>query len=138
MRLGGDSVSINGLGTRVREKRLSLKMSQEELALKVGYTSRSSINKIELGLVDVPQSKIVALADALQTSIYYLMGSESMQQKNDTIADVVLRLRTDDEFFNVVDRLATDDVAFAFVDAALSLDDVKLNSLIVMTDALKK
>lgn len=46
-------MSTNGFGSRVKEKRISEKMTQEELALKVGYISRSSINKIELGLVDV-------------------------------------------------------------------------------------
>lgn len=87
-------MSMNGFGSRVKEKRISEKMTQEELALKVGYTSRSSINKIELGLVDVPQSKIVAIANALNTTPFYLMGIESPQQKNDTIADVVIRLQT--------------------------------------------
>lgn len=131
-------MSMNGFGSRVKEKRISEKMTQEELALKVGYTSRSSINKIELGLVDVPQSKIVAIANALNTTPFYLMGIESPQQKNDTIADVVIRLRSDADFYAVVDRLARDAPALALVEAIFSLDDVKLNSIIVMVDALTK
>lgn len=59
---------------RIRERRESLGMSQEELAIKTGYTSRSSIAKIEKGLVDLQQSKIVAMADALHTTPAYLMG----------------------------------------------------------------
>lgn len=62
--------------------------------LKSGIHISFKINKIELGLVDVPQSKIVAIANALNTTPFYLMGIESPQQKNDTIADVVIRLQT--------------------------------------------
>lgn len=131
-------MSTNGFGSRVKEKRISEKMTQEELALKVGYISRSSINKIELGLVDVPQSKIVAIANALNTTPFYLMGIEPPQQKNDTIADVVIRLRSDADFYAVVDRLARDAPTLALVEAIFSLDDLKLNSVIVMVDALLK
>ena len=35
------------IGDRIRKKREELGMSQEELAKKIGYRSRSSINKIE-------------------------------------------------------------------------------------------
>ncbi|MBQ9744499.1 MAG: LexA family transcriptional regulator [Clostridia bacterium] len=63
-------------GKRIKGKRLALKMTQEELAKKTGYTSRSSINKIELGLVDLPQSKILSIANALETTPAYLMGWE--------------------------------------------------------------
>lgn len=62
------------VGHRIRDLRLKNKLTQEELALKVGYTSRSSINKIEKGLVDLPQSKIAEIADALGTTPTYLMG----------------------------------------------------------------
>ena len=51
-------------------------MSQEELAKKVGYTDRSSIAKIENGDVDLPQSKIMAIAKALDVSAGALMGWE--------------------------------------------------------------
>ena len=34
------------IGDRIRKKREELGMSQEELAKKIGYRSRSSINKI--------------------------------------------------------------------------------------------
>lgn len=62
------------IGLRIRYLRSQLNMTQEELAKKAGYTSRSSINKIEKGLVDLPRSKIVEIADALNTTASYLMG----------------------------------------------------------------
>ena len=49
-------------------------MSQDELAEKTGYTSRSSIAKIEKGLVDLQQSKIISFANALGVTPSQLMG----------------------------------------------------------------
>lgn len=49
-------------------------LSQEALAERVGYKDRSSIAKIEAGLVDLPQSKIAAFAKALGVTPAYLMG----------------------------------------------------------------
>lgn len=62
------------IGDRIKKRREELGMSQEELAKKVGYKSRSSINKIEIDGRGLPQSKIVAFAKALETSPAYLMG----------------------------------------------------------------
>ena len=52
-------------------------MTQGELASLSGYTSRSSINKIELGLVDIPQSKLKKIADALGLPLGHLIEDES-------------------------------------------------------------
>lgn len=62
------------IGERIRQRRDELGMSQEELAQKLGYKSRSSINKIELGQQNLTQSKIAAIAKALNTSPSYIMG----------------------------------------------------------------
>ena len=56
------------VGQRIRMLRISAGMSQDALAKKAGYTSRSSINKIELGYTDIPLLKILSLADALSVS----------------------------------------------------------------------
>ena len=52
-------------GANIKRLRLALGMSQDELAEKCGYTSRSSIAKIETGATDIPQAKIKLFADAL-------------------------------------------------------------------------
>ena len=61
------------LSDRVRRRREELRMTQEELALRMGYKSRVSINKIENGR-PVSQKIIARLAEALDVSIPYLMG----------------------------------------------------------------
>lgn len=62
------------IGERIKLKREELNLTQDELALKLGYKSRSTINKIEKGINDLVQSKIVEFANALNTTPAYLMG----------------------------------------------------------------
>lgn len=95
------------LGSRIKKKREELNLSQEDLAKRLGYKSRSTINKIELGKNDITQHKIVAFAEALNTTPAYLMGwtSEATTKKNDAIADIILRLRSDEDFMQVVTDL---------------------------------
>ena len=69
------------IGSRIKERRELLNLSQEELALKLGYKSRSTINKIESGINDITQSKVVEFAKVLQTTPAYLMGWEENEQK---------------------------------------------------------
>ena len=61
------------VGDRIRALRQSIGMSQDELAKKVGYKSRTSINKIELSR-DIPLDKVQAIAFALDVPPSVLMG----------------------------------------------------------------
>ena len=61
------------IGEKIRDARKQLGLSQGALATMSGYTSRSSINKIELGLVDIPQSKLILIAKALNLSPKFLI-----------------------------------------------------------------
>lgn len=65
------------LGKRIREQRDRIGITQDELAIRVGYKSRSSINKIEIGINDIPQSKVKAFAVALHTTPAYLLDWEN-------------------------------------------------------------
>lgn len=53
-------------------------MTQSELAEIMGYADKSMIAKIEKGLVDLPQSKIIAFANALNTKPGDLMGLDGI------------------------------------------------------------
>ena len=66
--------TMSTLGDRVRAERVRQGITQDELAKKAGYSSRTSINKIENGR---PASlKVVhKLAEALNVSEWYLLGS---------------------------------------------------------------
>lgn len=58
----------------IKNKRIEMGISQEELARRTGYTNRSSIAKIESGKVDLSQTKIMQFAEALDTTPSDLMG----------------------------------------------------------------
>ncbi|MEY8296481.1 helix-turn-helix transcriptional regulator [Emergencia timonensis] len=58
----------------IKNRRLKLGLTQSELAKKLGYSDKSMIAKIEKGAVDLPQSKIIAFAEALNVSPSDLMG----------------------------------------------------------------
>ena len=62
------------IGERIHRLRKEKNMTQEELAKKVGYTSRTTINKIEKNIIDLPRSKITLLARAFEVSEEYLLG----------------------------------------------------------------
>ena len=62
----------------IRSRRIALKMTQQELAQKLGYKSTSTIAKIESGVNDIPQAKLSAFADALNTTPAELMGLNSV------------------------------------------------------------
>lgn len=69
------------IGERIKLRREELGMTQVELANKIGYASKSSINKIELNVQNLRQSKIKAIADALNTTPAYIMGWEDIPDR---------------------------------------------------------
>ncbi len=65
-----------GIAENIKRRRLELNMSQQELADAMGYTSRSTIAKIEAGDNSVPEAKIPRFARALHTSVGYIRTGE--------------------------------------------------------------
>ncbi len=109
---GGDCMA--DIGKNIAERRKELGLTQEELASRMGYRSKSTINKIELGKNDIPQSKIVKFAEVLKTTPAWLMGWEETKKKNDTLSDIALRMSEDEYFLSVlegVNQLDTDQLA---------------------------
>ena len=72
----------------IKRKRQQLKMTQTDLALKLGYADKSMIAKIEKGAVDLPQSKIIAFAEALDTTPGNLMGWDQEEICNTSIDNI--------------------------------------------------
>ena len=116
----------------IRRIRRAKKMSQAELAKRVGYTDRSSIAKIEKGDVDLPQSKIILFAKALGVTAGELMGNTGI--------DMPRTLRPDEsnllDDYNVLSDIGKNKVttytknlrdveeAEAFVNAAHERNDI--------------
>ena len=72
---------MSTVGENILRMRKRLGWTQEELATKMGYKSKSTINKIELGINDIPQSKIVKFAEVLGTTPAHLMGWNDEEEK---------------------------------------------------------
>lgn len=64
----------NIIGERIQLRRKELKMTQSQLAELTGYSDKTAISKIENGISDLTQSKIVSFAKALETTPSYIMG----------------------------------------------------------------
>ena len=64
---------------RIKQRRQELGLTVEDLANKMGYKDKSSISKIENGKADIPTSKVIAFARALETTTAYLLGVETAQ-----------------------------------------------------------
>lgn len=60
----------------IKALRESLKMSQDELATKVGYKDRTSIAKIESGKVDLSQSKNICICQGFKCITRRINGFE--------------------------------------------------------------
>ena len=65
---------MSTIGDNILLIRKQLGWTQEDLARRMGYKSKSTINKIEMGINDIPQSKIVKFAEVLGTTPARLMG----------------------------------------------------------------
>lgn len=112
------------IGDRIKQRRMELDWSQRELANKMGY-NHSTITRIETGKIDISQSRVVQFSEVLGVSIAYLMGWEEEQKKNDVQADIILRMRTDNEFMTAVETL-------------YQLDKEKLSSINIMLNTFLK
>ena len=66
----------------IKKRRIELGMTQQELAEKMSYKSRSTIAKIESGENDITQSKLNLLAEILNTTpaIYKQRNEEEIHE----------------------------------------------------------
>ena len=93
------------IGEKIKLRRTEKGWSLQELADRMGYANKSTVARIESGKIDLPQSKVVKFAEVLNTTVADLMGWVEVQKKNDTMSDVVVRMRTDNEFFSIIEGL---------------------------------
>ena len=94
------------IGQRIKDRRKELKMSADELGAKLGK-NRSTIFRYENGDIEnLPLDILEPIAAALQTTPEYLMGWGKVQKNNDALTDIIIRMRTDEDFLSVVKILS--------------------------------
>lgn len=89
------------IGDKILQRRTELNMSQEELALKVGYKDRSSIARIESGERDLRQKQVPIFAQALQTTTAWLMGYEENATSSINAKDRIDRIIEDKDLSHI-------------------------------------
>jgi len=104
------------LGEAIRRRREELGLTQSELALRLGYRSRSTINKIEKGINDISQSKLSDFAEALGTTPESLMFRGDADHSR---------------------RSPADELRFALATEAEQLDDDQLGDVIKFIQFLR-
>lgn len=90
-------------GENLKRLRIARGMSQEELAKALGYTNRSSINKIEIGRSNIPTDKIARTAEVL--------GVSPLELFDTTETEVDLEIRPDNWLTSIQTELTTENLA---------------------------
>ena len=72
---------MNGVYDRIRQLRIANGLTLEELARAVGYSDKSMMGHIEHGKVDLPLTKVAAIAQALHTTPKELLFPASPPEK---------------------------------------------------------
>ena len=110
------------IGLRIKERRKELKISADELGRKLGK-DRSTIYRYEKGDIEnLPLDILEPIAKALDTTPAYLMGWEKVQKNNDAMADIIVKMRTDEDFFEAVNIMySLNDEKFSSVKQMLTL-----------------
>ena len=92
------------LGDKIREARLAKGMTQEELGDLLGL-QKSAIAKYENGrVVNIKRSTLKKISDILGLRPSELIFEEE-QKKNDILSDIIVRMRTDEDFLSLVESL---------------------------------
>ena len=73
------------LGNKIKRLRIERNMTQDELAKILGYSSRSTINKIESDINTLSYDKLLKLVDVFKIDINELINSAFEERKDNNI-----------------------------------------------------
>lgn len=118
---------MSDFGEKIRNRRIELEMTQQQLAERMGYKHKSSINKIELGQTDVTIDQVPLFAKALDVPVSFLMGWDDEQ------AEYYL----DPETAKIAQKIYEDKELRALFDAAADASPEDLSTVHTMLKALK-
>ena len=115
------------IGERVKQRRLQLGMSADDLAKKINK-NRATVYRYESEYIEkLPTTILIPLAEALHTTPAYLMGWEEAPEytKEDAVSDIFIRLREDSKFLEATEIL-------------YSLNEQQLDAVIIMLSPFKQ
>lgn len=106
-----DFVQVASIADRLREAMNIRNKKQVDLERETGV-NRSAISRYLSGEYEPKNKPIYELAKALDVSEQWLMGYDvpmdrpKAQKNNDAISDIVLKLRSDEEFLSIVLKIS--------------------------------
>lgn len=106
-----DFVQVASIASRLREAMDIRGKKQVDLERETGV-NRSAISRYLSGEYEPKSKPIYELARALDVSEQWLMGYDApmerpkAQKNNDAISDIVLQLRSDEEFLSIVLKIS--------------------------------
>lgn len=104
------------IGDRIKARRLELGMSQNDLAKKLGYKNSSSVSRVEDDKTDLPRSRIIEFAAALNTTPAALMGfTDDLESAKEDAASIY------SQYLNAVSNQDFEDGMFARYNALFDL-----------------
>ena len=130
--MGTDAETNKMIGAIIRRRRIELGLSQEELAERCGFKSKSSINKMESGVQGLPQSKIIAVAKALETTPGYILGWEGVEENQQQ------EYYTDEVTAQIAEDMATNPNLKMLYDVQRDMDPEDLQAMYSLAMALKR
>lgn len=107
-------VQVASISERLREA-MDIRQKKQIDLVRETKINRSAISRYLSGEYEPKSKPIYELAKVLDVSETWLMGYDvpmerpKAQKNNDAIADIVIRLRSDDEFLSVVKSLCAAD-----------------------------
>ena len=107
------------IGDRIKNRRIELGMTQQELAAKMGFKTRSHISLLEQGDRNIPISKIKKLANALEISPEYLIGWEDNMGTTTTTTGNHNTTNTNNNYYSDCGSSAKEAIEFMDKDSAL-------------------
>ena len=107
------------IGDRIKNRRIELGMTQQELAEKVGFKTRASVSRLEGGDRNIPISKLKKLAEVLDTTIGYLMGMEDNMGTTTTTTGNHNTTNTNNNYYSDCGSSAKEAIEFMDKDSAL-------------------
>lgn len=119
---------MDNIGERIKKERERLGLSQAELGRLVGYSSRSTINKIEKGERDIPRDKVAKFAQVLDVNPAYLAGFTEKDIPDGLNKELFLNYVHDPknpDFLAVIEGTPSDDLCIKI--RASDLDDSEVD-----------
>jgi transcriptional regulator with XRE-family HTH domain len=102
------------IGSKIKEARDKMGLTQEQFADKYGY-ARTTLAKLEAGLRDFKSTEIITLAEQLNVSCDYLLGRSRAQAPDNFMQEVVTRYGLSEKALQFLERL----------NASLDIDNVE-------------